>query len=45
MTLEAGLTVRKDALKGSEAVIIKPDTPSGRRAGKKRFSLMMEFGI
>jgi len=32
--------VRKDAVKGDEAIIIKPDTPTGRASGAKRADLL-----
>lgn len=44
LTLKGGKKVRKDAMKGKTAVIIKPDTPSGRRAGRKRAALMKKNG-
>jgi len=40
MTLSNGQVVRKDAVKGDEVVIIKPDTESGRRSADKRVELM-----
>ena len=40
----AGKKVRKDAKKGTEVVIIKPDTPSGRRSAKRRERLMQNEG-
>jgi hypothetical protein len=42
--LEDGTTVRKDAMKGSETVIIKPDTVTGRAAAEKRADLMKKHG-
>lgn len=44
ITLSTGRNVRKDAVKGDEVVIIKPDTPSGRAAGEKRAKLMEDDG-
>ncbi|HEX7829389.1 MAG TPA: RHS repeat-associated core domain-containing protein [Thermoanaerobaculia bacterium] len=38
--LEDGTLVRKDAIKGNLAVIIKPDTPTGRLAAEARAKLM-----
>jgi RHS repeat-associated protein len=40
--LKGGQTVRKDAMKGNEAVIIKPDTPTGRAAAATRADLMRD---
>lgn len=42
MTLNNGQNVRKDAVKDNEAVIIKPDTESGRASADKREKLMKE---
>jgi len=44
LSLRGGKKVRKDAIKGDEAVIIKPDTPSGHAAAKKRAQLMEDNG-
>ena len=40
----SGKRVRKDAKKGKEVVIIKPDTPSGHAAADKRAKLMKDEG-
>jgi hypothetical protein len=42
MTLPDGTVVRKDAQKGNEVVIIKPNTKSGRKAADKRAELMTQ---
>jgi RHS repeat-associated protein len=42
--LPSGQRVRKDARSGSEVVIIKPDTPSGRAAAARRAELMRQHG-
>jgi hypothetical protein len=39
-----GLSVRKDAVKGKETVIIKPDTPTGQEAAAARSDLMKGHG-
>jgi RHS repeat-associated protein len=44
LTLKGGKQVRKDAMKGKEVIIIKPDTPSGRLAAQKRADLMKKNG-
>ncbi|WP_017733375.1 RHS repeat-associated core domain-containing protein [Nafulsella turpanensis] len=45
MTLKDGTNVRKDAVRpDGTTVIIKPDTPSGRRSAAKRESLMQKNG-
>jgi hypothetical protein len=43
--LESGKNVRKDAMKGNKVVIIKPDTPSGRKGAAKREELMRGEGF
>jgi hypothetical protein len=44
INLPGGGFIRKDAVKGSEAVIIKPDTPTGRRAAEERAGLVKDLG-
>jgi RHS repeat-associated protein len=41
---KAKRNVRKDAVKGDEVVIIKPDTPSGQASAQKREKLMKDEG-